>query len=71
MSVVDAAQPKAIEHGAEVAHVSRQTLRRDGRILDNADGLGVAFHAAEHAQAGLSQGPDARDIGSVHPRAGV
>ena len=71
MAVENALQAEAVQHGAEVAHIRREAFGRNRRVLYDSDRLGIAFHAAEHAETGLAQGPDARHVGPVHPRAGV
>ena len=69
VAIVDAAGVEALQQLPEVAHVGGQALRSHGGVLDDAGGLGVALHAAEHAQTGLAQGPHARHVGAIDPRA--
>ena len=71
MAVEHTAQAKAVEHRPEIRHIGRQPLGRNGRILDDADGLGIALHSAQDAEAGLAQRPYSRDIRTVHSRADI
>ena len=71
MRMIDAAQAEVVEHLGEVGHVSRQLLGRHGRVFDDADGLGIAFHSREQAQACLAQAPHLADFGAIDARTSI
>ena len=49
MAVIDAGETEFSHHSAEVPHIGGQTFRRDSRVLDDADRLGIAVGAGKDA----------------------
>ena len=50
--------------------VVAQLLRRDGRVLDERDRLGVVLHRHRQAERRFAQAPDARLLAQVESRGG-
>ena len=71
MRMIDAIQAEVVEHLGEVGHVSRQLLGRHGCVFDDADGLGIAFHAGEQSQTRLTQAPHLADLSAIDARTGI
>ena len=71
MGMIDAAQTEVSKHLGEVGHVGRQLLRRHRCVFDDANGLGIAFHAGEQAQTRLAQAPHLADFSAIDPRTGI
>ena len=71
VGVIDATQAKVFQHLCEVGHIVGQFLRCHGRVLDDSDGFGIAFHASEQTQARLAQAPHLANLIAIDARAGI
>ena len=68
VAVVAGARAVRLHDGVEAGHEAGQLLRRDGRVLDEGDRLGVALDAHQQAQAGRAQPPHGGLLGGVGGR---
>ena len=68
VAVVGGARAVRLHDGVEAGHEAGQLLRRDGRVLDEGDRLGVALDAHQEAQPGGAQPPHRGLLGGVGGR---
>ena len=66
MGMVDATQAEVFKHLGEVGHISGKLFRGYRRVFDDADGLGIAFHTREQAQARFAQAPYFADFVAIN-----
>ena len=58
-------RPVPADHLQEVVDVVAELLRRDGRVFDERQRLGITLHGHRQAECGLAKGPDRALAGLV------